>query len=84
MRGLYTAPLTTVRNNGKKPRAAVTTSLAHAEDPRGSAHTPWSPPGRPLVARDVILHTELVNSVAMLTDRHGQECRAWAEVGIFP
>ena len=30
--------------NGKKPRAAVTTSLAHAEDPRGSAHTPWSPP----------------------------------------
>ena len=42
------------------------------------------PPGRPLIARDVNLHTELVNSVATLTDRHGQERRAWAEVSIFP
>ena len=40
------------------------------------------PPGRPLIARDVNLHTELVNSVAMLTDRHGQKRRAWAEVSI--
>ena len=40
------------------------------------------PPGRPLIARDVNLHTELVNSVATLTGRHGQERRAWAKVSI--
>ena len=40
------------------------------------------PPGRPLIARDVILHTGLVNSVATLTDRHGQGRRVWAEVSL--
>ena len=40
------------------------------------------PPGHPLIARDVILHTELLNSVATLTDRHGQGRRTWAEVSI--
>ena len=50
----------------------------------GSHEAQPIPPGRPLIARDVILHTELVNSVATLTGRHGQERRAWAEVSIFP
>ena len=49
----------------------------------GSRHALRPPPlGRALIVRDVMLHTGLVNSVATLTARHGQERRTWAEVSL--